>query len=362
MSDARRDSLRWLALEHAPLLVLTAIYVGMGFLAERLVGQTDAMDLSFAQESLNTIASLFLIFFFSGHALWMLPRTPEGQSVLSAIWGDLRARFLTPRRVGGFLVVMVVVPVVSSTFFSLKLMLPQLQPFAWDETFYAWDKALHLGVDPWRLLHPLLGNTWATVGLNVAYNAWILLLLGVTVWQALSARRALRFRFLMSFLLMWLLLGSTLATALSSAGPCFYGRVVPGPDPYAPLMSWLHGVQESTGLLWAVETQELLWEAYATGEVVTVAGISAMPSMHVAVATLFALLGWAADRRLGVALGLFLLSIQLGSVHLGWHYAIDGYVSVACVCAIWWAVGQGMRRLGFVPPDEPTPAPPPKLS
>ncbi|MCB9744425.1 MAG: phosphatase PAP2 family protein [Alphaproteobacteria bacterium] len=357
MDEARSDSLRWLALEHAPLLAVTLLYVGLGLAAERAVGQPDALDLTFAQESLNTIAALFVLLFLSGHAFWMLPRTPEGTSALSAIRADLQGRFLTLRRLGGFAIVMVVIPVVSSTFFSLKLLIPELQPFAWDATFHRWDQALHLGVEPWRLLHPLFANTWGTIALNLAYNTWILLLLGVTVWQAFSRRRALRFRFFMTFLLMWLLLGTGLATALSSAGPCFYGRVVGGPDPYAPLMAYLWDVHE-TGLLWAVETQELLWDAYVTGETKTVAGISAMPSMHVAVSTLFAILGWSTHRWLGVALTLFLVAIQLGSVHLGWHYAVDGYVSMIGVAALWWGVGRAMDRLGFHPPDEALPPAP----
>ena len=30
-------------------------------------------------------------------------------------------------------------------------------------------------------------------------------------------------------------------------------------------------------------------------------------------------------------------------MHLGWHYAVDGYVAAGLTLAIWWGVGRGMR-------------------
>jgi hypothetical protein len=37
--------------------------------------------------------------------------------------------------------------------------------------------------------------------------------------------------------------------------------------------------------------------------------------------------------------------ILVGSVHLGWHYALDGYASIVAVIVLWHAVGRGLRRL-----------------
>jgi hypothetical protein len=73
-------------------------------------------------------------------------------------------------------------------------------------------------------------------------------------------------------------------------------------------------------------------------------GISAMPSIHVSAAVLFALLGWRVDRRLGIGFTIFAIVIMIGSVHLAWHYAIDGYLSAALTLVIWWVCGWWVGR------------------
>ena len=64
-----------------------------------------------------------------------------------------------------------------------------------------------------------------------------------------------------------------------------------------------------------------------------------MPSLHIAMATLFALVGWTIDRRLGIAATLFAVGIFIGSIHLGWHYAVDGYVSAPATVMLWLLAG-----------------------
>jgi hypothetical protein len=59
-----------------------------------------------------------------------------------------------------------------------------------------------------------------------------------------------------------------------------------------------------------------------------------------ATAVLFALVGWRTSRTLGIVLTAYAAAILIGSVHLGWHYAIDGYFGAALVITLWWAAGR----------------------
>jgi hypothetical protein len=49
------------------------------------------------------------------------------------------------------------------------------------------------------------------------------------------------------------------------------------------------------------------------------------------------------NRTLGWAYAVFALLILVGSVHLAWHYAIDGYFSAIAVLLVWWGSGRTVR-------------------
>ena len=78
-----------------------------------------------------------------------------------------------------------------------------------------------------------------------------------------------------------------------------------------------------------------LLDNYNAGTPALGTGISAMPSMHVAIATLNALMLSSLGRWQAVAGWAFAAIILFGSVYTGWHYAIDGYVSMLVVGVIW---------------------------
>ncbi len=231
----------------------------------------------------------------------------------------------------------------QSAFTSFKSSITVMYPFHYDALFMEIDRWLHFGRHPWEWLQPLLGYPFATSIVSFAYKLWYGLFYLIFFWMTFSMRDPLlRMRYLLSYLLCWSILGSLVAVLLSSAGPCFYGLVVVGDDPYAPLFDYLNAA-DAQYQNWSLSAQAYLWENYSQGMLNTASGISAMPSMHVAIAALQALLGWQISRRVGWLLTAYCGIILLGSVHLGWHYAIDGYVSILAVVVIWKAVGWALR-------------------
>lgn len=280
-------------------------------------------------------------------ALIVRPQRPFAMLV-----ADLRRNIAMPQRLAQAVPMLCFVPLLVGTFSVFKAAIPLIHAFSWDPRFEQWDRWLHGGVAPWELLQPILGYPLVSFLINVCYNGWFFVLWFACIWQFFTLRAPQRrMQFLLSTMLSWILIGSVLATFFSSAGPCYFGRIESGLDPYQPLIAYLHQANESYPL-WALDTQQMLWDGYSLGRLNLGAGISAMPSMHVAIATLLALLGWQTSRRLGIALAAFLLLIMVGSVHLGWHYALDGYVSIACAALIWWATGWFVRRFMKLPASQ----------
>ncbi len=248
--------------------------------------------------------------------------------------------FFCSRQVAYVAVPLPIVPTFSSAFSSFKSSISEIHPFSFDVALHKLDRWLHFGVDPWQLLHPILAFPTVTAFFNLLYNLW---LPGVYVFLFVMIFRtsdlALRMRYLASFIALWVLAGSLMAVGMSSAGPCFFGAVTGLPDPYGSLLEYLE-VADKAIPIWALDTQRYLWEAYSADRLAAGGGISAMPSMHVAIASLQAFAGWKLDRRLGAALTLYAFMILLGSVHLAWHYAVDAYVAMAVAAIVWVAIGR----------------------
>lgn len=257
---------------------------------------------------------------------------------------DARTNWLTTERLFGGLLITFLLQGFFSIFTSMKSLIPVINPFVWDATLTAWDRSLHGGVDPWLLMQPVLGFPLVTTAINFLYQCWLPLLYGFLVWQGFSLRdRRLRMRFFLALFLVWVLLGNLMATVLSSAGPVYFGRVTGLEDVFLPLMDYLRSVHEVSPV-WALELQEALWGAYTLDQNQLGKGISAMPSIHVATAVLFALTAWSANRLAGVVFTAYAVVVMIGSVHLAWHYALDGYVAALLTYLLWRAAGWLLDR------------------
>lgn len=218
-------------------------------------------------------------------------------------------------------------------FAVLKGAIAVLHPFSWDETLRDWDKALHFGFLPHEWLPFIMESPKWISFFNLFYNLWFFILLSSLILAGcFASRHSHHARYLVSFTMLWLVAGFFIATAFSSAGPCFFERAGFGDD-YSKMMVQLN-VAAQTEAVWALATQNLLWDGFVGTRDGSV-GISAFPSLHVGTATLLALYAGSRNWLWGILGWTFAIIIMIGSVVLAWHYAVDGYAGAFFAIIIW---------------------------
>lgn len=324
---------------HLWLITLAEIYIILAYGIALLLGRPGSISFLGYERAFAIATPIVCGAFLVGRAAYvMIVMRPR--HLARAIIEDLSSNFLTQERLLHGLPILIVLPLFNSACTLMKTLIPALHPYDWDATLTRWDQTLHFGVAPWRILAPVMATPLMTNAANIVYCCWFFGLAGLWFWQAFALRdRLLRMQFFIAYMACFIVLGNIAATMLASVGPCFHGRLIDGPDPYAPLMQYLHQVSLHSHVNISVGLQNMLWNYYASGGAGVGAGISAMPSMHVAGATLFALLGWRTNRFLGIALSVNVGLILIATVFLGWHYAVDGYAAIVGTVAIWWIVG-----------------------
>jgi membrane-associated phospholipid phosphatase len=253
--------------------------------------------------------------------------------------------FIAPRRIGrllaGTLLMLVMLMLFEAMYTSVKTAFSS-SGFAWDRRAADLDQSLHFGVSPDQWLSGLR-NDWILRIVEFNYDfIWVGLWIGMLYWVSTSRRAdGIRHRFMLTFMLVWAVVGNAVAGVFSSAGPAFYGLVTGDTGRFSHLQSFLDGTPSMTAL-----SQHYLWSLYQSGQSGLASGISAFPSMHVAVTATCALFLFERDTRLGWAAAIYTVVIIGSSVYLGWHYAIDGYAAVLLVLAIYWLVRAGEPALG----------------
>ena len=327
--------------------VVPALYLFSNWLMlSRLAGHGTAEVMALLTEMLSFglpvgVIVIVLLRFFQ-YGLIEKPNSP-----IRAFGAETRDLLQRPSRLIAALPVFAAMIFFNKAMVELKPAIPMINPFSWDVTFMELDRTLHLGFDPWVLLQPLMGFDFVTYAVNIAYNFWFVALFGAWFWFGFRDQAGeLRTRFFLAYMLIWWLGGGLLSVVFSSAGPVYYSNLGLSPDPYTGLFVYLHNV-DSRIPLWFLKTQTMLWDGY-TGKIPAI-GISAFPSMHNASAVLFALALRRVSPLLGVIFTIYAAVILVGSVHLGWHYAVDGYAGVALALAGWWVAGPIARWFTNLP-------------
>jgi hypothetical protein len=277
------------------------------------------------------IVAIFL-FRLAQYATVLKPASPTKQMLQ-----DLSSLVTSPAALITAVPLMLAMVFFNKGMLELKPLIPLIKPFAYDHALMQWDRTLHFGYDPWRLLQPVFGNDFATFALSFAYDAWFLAMFGAFMWFGFARSvSVLRTQFFVAYMLTWWIGGGIIATMLSSVGPVYYGDIGLSPNPYEPLFHFLNDVNTRLPI-WNLDMQRFLWDSYVSNK--EPLGISAFPSMHNGMALLIALVTWRTNRKLGIALSVFAGLIFVGSIHLGWHYAVDGYGAFAITLACWWLGG-----------------------
>lgn len=247
---------------------------------------------------------------------------------------------ITSHRLGSSVLVYVLFGLAIATFISAKQSLLWLVPYDWDVPLADLDARLHGGRDAWTLFQWMYGVPALIDFIDFVYLAWAPLFLTVTYAVAYQRPSTWRTQYLITSLVLWAGLGNVLAAFFGAGGPCYYAEFTGDQGRFAPLLAALSDHDTRARMI-----QHALWAAAHSGGWTPLAGISAMPSLHVAVATLMAIVAWSSPHRWMRGLGIaFALTIQIASVVLGWHYAIDGYVGAVLAVRIWRAVGYWLRH------------------
>ncbi|WP_342870331.1 phosphatase PAP2 family protein [Hoeflea sp. AS60] len=248
------------------------------------------------------------------------------------------------------LLMMAGIIVFYGTFTSVKTTLPiMFDGFLYDRFQADLDAMLHFGIDPWRFLHVMEGQETITAIINFNYGPiWFSLCFGVLFFVATSPRAdGYRMRYLMMFMFVWVVIGNLLAGAFLSAGPVYYGQVTGDTDRFAGLLAFL-ALDQSTRSV--QEYQQYLWMLYEARMPGIASGISAFPSVHVALATMNAMFVFERSRSWGILATVYVGVVQASSVFLGWHYAIDGYASIVLVVSAHFVLRRLMpKSSGSVP-------------
>lgn len=292
----------------------------------------------------------FVITFF----LFMPCMTLAGELIFIVMRYDRRRRlayrrFFTPHRIARLMAGLLLLMSISlffGAFTWLKNMLPVLNGgFLHDKWQADLDRWLHGGVDPWRLLWSLPYAADALPVISYVYSViWYVLCLGALFFVATSPKAdRFRGRYIACFLFAWVFLGNILAGAWLSAGPAFYGLVMQDAQRFGLLVAALAGDHSRFA---ASGFQTYLWTLSNEGLSGFGSGISAFPSVHVGLVVMNALFVWDYSRRLGIAAFVFCAFIMASSVYLGWHYALDGYVSAVVMFMAHHAVRAFKRSSG----------------
>jgi membrane-associated phospholipid phosphatase len=247
-----------------------------------------------------TALARFLLFLWS---LWKDGNPHPSAAIKAAL----------PAATLGFIPIAIGVITIGSFLVSisyLKSMITVIVPFWADGPLAATDRMMSIDAQSIAL-----AVAPALPAIGIFYGLWHLVNLGGILW-VLQWRSADKASHIIGYMLTWAI-GMFFAYLISSAGPIFTGLYDPAVAP--------ESVRKPAAILWA--------NYQARGALIG-GGISAFPSLHVAIAAWFALV--LRHRGLGWIGFSYAIGVLASSVILGWHYVLDGVAGIGIAIFSYW--------------------------
>ena len=246
---------------------------------------------------------------------------------LNALHGGKKYEALSPNNLTGIPLFLAIGLMIGS-YRDFKKMMPEISPFSWDTAFANLDKAIH-GADPWQYLSAL--DVFYEPMALVYSQLWHPIHTVITLIICVCAFKV-RGQYLLTYVSSWIIAGNIMPLFFMAGGPIFYERLT-GNQRFVELSDALNAKARvnASGL----NLYDQLWQAYLVPSDFIGGGISAFPSLHVAISTLLFLTARSFGRIPTLTALAFLIFTLIGSVNLGWHYAVDGYASLLIVWGLW---------------------------